>query len=226
MLKSTMKTKLNSRLYVVGDVHGCLDKLLKLQKAIQEDATSFSGPTHLVYIGDYIDRGLYSKQVIENLCTPLLNIDTVDYILGNHDKNLRDLLEENFERDEADYLNWIFKYGGDATLMSYGVHPKQSSTLTEIARHMQESVPEHHQQFLKDLKPYIEIGEFLCVHGGIDPKLPLEEHDIQTLTFTRPPTFENHGWDKIVMFGHTIFDEPLIEHDRVGVDTGAYTGNP
>lgn len=217
---NTMKT----RLYAVGDIHGCLDKLLILQQKIQADTADFAGKTHLVYVGDYIDRGLYSKEVIETLCTPLAGLDTVDYILGNHDKNFLNLIEGNFVRPKKAYQNWLFQHGGDATLASYGFLPKQTADIAEISRQVQKLVPDSHIQFLKRLKPYVEVGKFLCVHGGVNPSIPLEKQDIDVLTHARPASFQNHGWEKVIIFGHTISATPLVEHDRIGIDTGAYTG--
>jgi len=212
------------RVYVVGDIHGRLDLLRTLHGKIRQDGETAHGDRIVVYIGDYVDRGDHSKGVIDELLTePLAGFSPI-YLKGNHEEALLNFLEHpEVARD------W-FTFGGDAAVMSYGV-PVLPGALTderllEIQVAFRDAVPDAHLRFLSTLRLSYEIGDYLCVHAGIDPGRPLHRQRPEDLLWIRDAFLDSdklHG--KLIVHGHSITDEPDVRDNRIGIDTGAYFSN-
>ena len=197
------KTPENTIIYVIGDIHGRADLLRKLQNTILDEIKQYSDKRKvLVYLGDYIDRGPESKQVI-NLVRNTLDgkvFDEVICLKGNHETFMLDHL--NGQGD--DYL-WFIN-GGRETLKSYN-----------------DVIPESHKAFFNNLSLYHEEGGYLFVHAGIRPGISIEDQQENELLWIRELFLDsevNHG--KLIVHGHTIKKEPQIWYNRIGIDTGAY----
>jgi serine/threonine protein phosphatase 1 len=155
----------------------------------------------VVFIGDYIDRGPQSREVVEHLLgLPYRCI----FLLGNHEKMLLDYLAGT---DQGLYL----ANGGQATLESYGGDPAD--------------IPPAHLSFFRGLQRMYETSGHLCVHAGIRPLVPLAEQSVEDLVWIRQEFFEFIGrFPKPVVFGHTPLRQVLLEPDRIGIDTGCVYG--
>ena len=213
-----------TRAYAIGDIHGRRDLLVRLHETIMAEIVRVPLETQIqiVYLGDYVDRGPESRQVINALlATRIPGVETV-HLLGNHEQALLDFLSK-----PETGPGWLF-YGGDATLASYGitVHPMAPRTpdlLARLARALTDAMPAEHLAFLNGLSLSHENGDYFFVHAGIDPKRPLDRQDPQDLIWIRDGfTNSNRYHGKVVVHGHTIAPEPVMRPNRIGIDTGAY----
>lgn len=211
-----------TRVYVIGDIHGRADLLNDLHEKIRADAADFPDWRKvLVYIGDYVDRGLQSKEVIDLvLNTSFPDFEPV-YLKGNHEALMLDFLGEC--RDCATWLG----NGGKATLYSYGVHLDErlsaDARLEEARRRLNEALPPAHRAFLESLRLSHEEGDYLFVHAGIRPRLPLDRQDEHSLLWIRDEflcSSADHG--KVVVHGHSVSWNPEVRQNRIGIDTGAF----
>ena len=158
-----------TRVYAVGDIHGRVDLLQRIQEMIAADAEAAQGLRKvLVYLGDYVDRGDASREVLDHLLDhPLPGFETV-YLMGNHEDILLVFLD-----DPSVGPNW-FMNGGDATMYSYGVgHPKAAGMedrFQKMREAFKEKLPARHLDFLRSLKTYHTEGSYIFVHAGIRPR--------------------------------------------------------
>ena len=210
------------RVYVVGDVHGRSDLLARIHHAIRADIHERPGPLKrtVVYLGDYVDRGPGSFQVLEMLIhTTIEGIKPV-YLKGNHeDMMLRFIGGENVP-------GWLYN-GGDATLASYGVTTTQMMPNPEMTmvlrRRLQDAMPAAHVTFLERLELMHGAGDYLFVHAGIRPGVPLDAQRPADLMWIREPFLvAKNTFDKCVVHGHTIRAVPEVCASRSGIDTGAF----
>lgn len=173
----------------------------------------------LVFLGDYVDRGRDSKGVIA-LLLELQGPFKTHFLRGNHDQAMLDFLSE-----PASYRVWR-EFGAAECLLSYGVTPPEAAditTLTHVRDKFVQALPPSHLRFLSSLLPLVTIGDYLFVHAGIRPKVPIENQKLRDLLWIREE-FLNHDEDfgKVVVHGHTPQTSPVRRHNRIGIDTGAY----
>ena len=203
------------RLYAVGDIHGSSDLLRRLIGSIEADSDA-RGPAEvrLMFLGDYIDRGPDSPGVLDLLMEPRAWARTT-CLRGNHEDALL-----SFLKDPVEARFWI-DWGGLATMRAYGV--PFSSDLYTMSHQLNRVLPDRHRAFFKAMPVKEIVGDYLFVHAGVDPALPLDRQDPFTLTTIREP-FLTWGkpLEKIVVHGHTISSEPELLSWRIGIDTGAY----
>lgn len=209
------------RAYVVGDVHGRLDLLDRLLGAIADDH-ALRGPAKglLVLLGDLVDRGPASAQVIERVRTLSLPGFRVVALAGNHEEVFLAILDGEGER----LPGWL-KFGGAEALASYGLDPKEVARMApaDAVGRIQAAVPEAHRQFLKSLGDSFRFGDYLFVHAGIRPGVPIEAQTLRDLRWIREPFLSDtrdHGIT--VVHGHTVFEAVEVAGSRIGIDTGAY----
>jgi len=209
------------RIYAIGDIHGKLSLLQKLCDKIHKDIDSHDDDIKIIFLGDYIDRGEDSKNVI-NLIISLIEAD-IDVIplMGNHEKSLLNFLENGDQHSE--WLMW----GGSETLKSYGVVFEDENgkpySFNELSTQLAGLMPESHKEFFKNLKLYHEEDDYIFVHAGVRPDRTLEEQEENDLLRIRRDFIQhNHKIDKTIVFGHTTFEEPHEGKRKIGVDTGAY----
>jgi serine/threonine protein phosphatase 1 len=208
------------RVYCIGDIHGRLDLLQSLHERILEDSADFPGDKTVVYLGDYIDRGEGSREIIDLLIeTPLDGFSTV-HLLGNHEQSLLDFLDH--PRAVAGWLHW----GGRETLLSYGIQapPVPSRQQLEMLRdELETSLPESHFEFYSQLALMHQAGNYCFVHAGIRPGIPLQEQRDEDLLWIREDFTESKSvHEKIIVHGHTISPQVEQHPNRIGIDTGAY----
>ncbi len=183
-------------IYAIGDIHGCLNPLKRLM-----DQIHLSESDEVVFVGDYIDRGPDSKGVIDYLLTLR---GRYTFLMGNHERMFLDFLQGK------DRLLFMYN-GGRTTLESYG----------DIGK-----IPVTHLDFFHRLRVYYETDDYLFVHGGIRPGIPIQEQDPQDLLWIREEFYAYPGrYPKTVVFGHTPMREVLMEGDRIGIDTACVYGN-
>lgn len=212
------------RVYAIGDIHGRADLLDRLHDKIEADLASSSeygapAKTVIVYLGDYIDRGPDSHGVMERLTRSRFPGVEAIALLGNHEDMLLQFLDAPYGASL-----WLSN-GGDATLASYKVKvPASFDELLLTQRALLGAMPRHHKQFLLALPEQVQYGDYLFVHAGIRPGLPLDRQSREQKIWIRDVFLDSetdHGL--IVVHGHTIVHEVEWRPNRIGVDTGAYT---
>lgn len=211
-----------SRVYAIGDIHGRADLLADLHSRILRDMLSFDGARKvIVYLGDYVDRGLQSREVIDLLLDePLPDFERV-YLKGNHEQALLDFLE-----DWHIATDWM-TYGGDATLYSYGVGlegPRSNpGVLQKLQQRFRENLPRRHVDFMRRLVLSHMEGDYMFAHAGVKPGVPLAEQRENDLLWIRDEFLSSdENWGRVVVHGHTITREPEVRRNRIGIDTGAF----
>ncbi len=186
----------------IGDIHGCLrpleDLLDKIPINWEED--------YLVFLGDYIDRGPDSRLVLDTLMSLKEEYgERVICLLGNHEWMFLRYLEG---RDQYLYLI----NGGDVTLAQF--------IKDGIVK-----VPQEYISFLENLLPYWETDDYIFVHAGLRPGIPLEKQKLEDLIFIRTEfIYSEYDWGKLVVFAHTPMAHPLILPNKIGIDTGCVYG--
>jgi serine/threonine protein phosphatase 1 len=201
-----------NQLFVIGDVHGCaneLDALLE-QLPLAADDT-------IVFVGDYIDRGPASADVIR-IVLDLQRGDRcrVVCLKGNHEDMFLDYMGFEGHHGGAFLHN-----GGTATLMSYGLDPWCEGP--EVAARL----PADHLAFLRALQTTHLTSPFLIVHAGVHPERSLADQRTEDLLWIRERFIAGpHGLPYTVCFGHTPRRDVLIDLPyKIGIDTGCVYGN-
>jgi serine/threonine protein phosphatase 1 len=208
----------HSRVYAIGDIHGCAHLLDIIHRVIRQDASDAPARRVVVYLGDYVDRGPESRRVLDMLTeNPLPGFESV-FLAGNHDAWMRDFLG-----DASVGWGWLAN-GGDSTILSYGVGlSTRTAGLEETRQALAKAVPEMHRGFLADLRLWHVEGDYTFVHAGIRPGLPLDRQHADDVLWIREDFLDcedDHGC--VVVHGHTITPEPEILPNRIGIDTGAF----
>jgi serine/threonine protein phosphatase 1 len=192
--------------YAIGDVHGCYTQLRNLLRRLEEHRGQ--NPYRLVFLGDYIDRGRRSREAVELLSKlQASDPDRVVCLRGNHDDMALDAARG------GDSYMWLAN-GGDATLRSYGI--QHASDL-----------PREHLDWMGSLPLAYADSKRFFVHAGIEPGVPLNEQDRDTLLWIREPFLSDprdHG--AYIVHGHTPSETPELLPNRLGLDTGACFGGP
>ncbi|HAX91553.1 MAG TPA: serine/threonine protein phosphatase [Rhodospirillaceae bacterium] len=211
-----------TRLYVVGDIHGRLDLLTRLLAMIEANATQLTGKTKkLVFLGDYIDRGIDSRGVLERLTGSFAAGLEPIFLRGNHDEMMRLFLKGDLTVAPS-WLQW----GGAATVASYGVNAFNGvgeQKIDALYKSFSEKVPPAHQAFLEKTIFSATFGDYYFVHAGVKEGVPLEAQQPEDQLWARGDFLTSRTtYDKLIIHGHTISAEPEVKHNRIGIDTGAY----
>jgi serine/threonine protein phosphatase 1 len=205
------------RVYAIGDVHGCLDRLVALHELIAEDiAARPVERTTLVHLGDLVDRGSDSAQVVDWLINqPPVPADVIVNLMGNHEHMMLAALAGT-DKEAPD--QWMMNGGADS-LLSWGI--SRTVPATEWAAR----IPLAHLLFLRYLAINHRIGPYLFVHAGIRPGVALEQQSRLDMLWIREPFLSSradHG--VVVVHGHTPKREPVVQPNRIAIDTGAVLG--
>lgn len=213
------------RLYVIGDIHGRDDLLEQLIEKIGKDAKANAEAKNvLIYLGDYVDRGLQSRQVLDRLVSgPPAGFEAL-YLKGNHEEALLHFLED------AQFAKTWKYYGGLETLHSYGVTDLTLSDDSELfarVQHQFESVlPLKHREFLEGLATSATFGDYFFAHAGVRPGIGLDRQSDQDLMWIRDDFLHSStDYGKVIVHGHTPSEEVVFRTNRIGIDTGAYMTN-
>ena len=206
------------RIYAVGDVHGCLDKLAAIHDAIAEDlaARPIEEPW-LIHLGDYVDRGPDTAGVVANLVEAKApaGISAVINLIGNHEDLMLTAIDTP---TDAAVQHWMTN-GGANSLHSWGI-PLGTDPATWAAR-----LPPAHLAFLRSLAVRHALGGYLFVHAGLRPGVPLAQQSRHDQLWIREPFLSSTAdLGSVVVHGHTPRLKPEIRRNRIGIDTGAVMG--
>lgn len=203
--------------YAVGDIHGRLDLLARLLERIEADGRGTDAERRvLVFLGDYVDRGPDSRGVIERLAAGPPPGFEARFLKGNHEALLLAALEQ-----PAALPLWLSN-GAEATLASYGLAMPQP--LHGLGRRFSAALPEAHRRFLEGLELYARYGDYLFVHAGLRPGVPVECQSPDDLLWIREPfLYCDQDFGCTVVHGHTPADQPVVRPNRIGIDTLAWS---
>lgn len=211
----------NMRLYAIGDIHGRADLLDELMVLIaQDDRARGIMPPHIVLLGDLMDRGPASRLVIEWVIDVSASGKAMHCLKGNHEE-----LFIRAARGEVGVIPVFRRAGGLQTLASYGIDPAQLQAMNdaEIVDWMLHHIPRAHVDFLDALPDSHEVGDYLFVHAGIRPHVPLAAQRSADLRWIRHEFLEHEApHPRMVVHGHSITDDVDERDNRIGIDTGAF----
>jgi serine/threonine protein phosphatase 1 len=207
--------------YAIGDVHGCLDELLALEAMIAADGSHLPVRKMIVMLGDYVDRGPLSSQVLDHLIAgPPEGFERI-CLAGNHEVAMLDYLE-----GRTGLAEWM-RIGAAPTLVSYGIDYDRlraiHGTDGGIDRTIRNSIPAAHLEFLRSLPIMATLSRFVFVHAGIRPELDLDRQSDEDLVSLRAGFYErSHLLRNYVVHGHTPVAQAARYGARINIDTGAY----
>ncbi|MDO3431109.1 metallophosphoesterase family protein [Rhizobium sp. CBN3] len=207
--------------YAIGDIHGRYDLLLKAEEAILQDGARLPGQKLIVTLGDYIDRGPESAQVITHLMEPPPDGFDRICLAGNHEIAMLDYVDGWLPYDD-----WM-RMGSAESLKSYGLDPEHLPLVfpsgAQLDAFLRQSLPHTHIDFMRALPIMLDTPSVLFVHAGIDPMLPLSAQTEEDLVLIRHRFLESRvPLPKLVVHGHTPSDEPDIRPKRLNLDTRAF----
>lgn len=220
----------NTRVIAVGDIHGQLNRLVKVLALV--DRYRLANPVtndHLVFLGDYTDRGAGSAEVIELLASRRLKntkqAHTETFLRGNHEVLVQEALTQTGTRGDLWWRN-----GGLYTVSSYLQYQKIEIPINasneDLLKLFRDHYPKKHTDFMSSLQDNVKIGPIVCVHAGLKMDVELEEQSQEDMHWIRDPFLHWKGDQKdfLVVHGHTITPKyrPVIRDHRVGIDTGSY----
>lgn len=206
-----------SCIYAIGDVHGCLDELLRLEQKILMDGRDRSGPKLVVMLGDYVDRGPSSASVVEHLLKPLPSDFARVCLLGNHDQMFLDYCSSPSLTGQ-----WL-GLGGDETLASYGIYLDDTKR-HPLASQVRAMIPQEHIDFFAALPVMLRVGSYCFVHAGIDPALAIDDQVEEVLLISRPIHFDwdAYAGDSTIIHGHTPVKDVDVTARHINLDLKVY----
>ena len=209
------------RVYAIGDIHGRADLFDRLLEQIErDDADRAPLPSQIILLGDLIDRGPDSAQVVARALELAERGTPIRFLKGNH--------EEVFLRasgGDVQATRFFCRIGGHETILSYGLSQDAYAAMDfdDLAEWMLFNIPRAHLDFLAAFEDMIEVGDYLFVHAGIRPEVPLDAQKPGDLRWIREDFLSyRRPLDRFVVHGHTITPEVDEQPNRIGIDTGAY----
>lgn len=190
-------------IYAVGDVHGRLDLLRLLEASIVSDAANIEGEKWIVLLGDYVDRGPYSAQLIDHLLSaPPAGFRRI-CVAGNHETAMLGFV------DRPTLTSSWLQIGGDETLASYGLSLAQISRTRDLSSLIASHIPSEHVEFLRNLPAGLSVADTSFVHAA-----ELEQNEGNKSAFLGP--------ERTIVHGHRVTQKAISQDRRINVDTGAY----
>jgi serine/threonine protein phosphatase 1 len=218
----TARIPAGQRVYAIGDVHGRDDLLTQLLGLIDaDDKARGAADTQIILLGDLVDRGPDSAKVIEAAMALQTAKPNTRFLIGNHEEVFLDAVGSG----DPKILRYFLRIGGESTILSYPILRSDYLKLDmdQLAARLPALIPDSHIAFLKSFEDQIIIGDYIFVHAGIRPGVPLDQQEPKDLRWIRDDFLGHRGdLDKVVIFGHTIFAEVEERGSRIGIDTGAY----
>nr|WP_256476520.1 metallophosphoesterase [Siccirubricoccus soli] len=204
------------RVYAVGDVHGCAERLAALHRQIAADlaARPVARPL-LVHLGDFVDRGPDSAGVLALLLAgpPAPGLPVVN-LMGNHERTMLDALAG----ERAAITDWRF-HGGREALASWGLDADADPA------GWAEGIPLAHREFVAGLALSHAVGGYLFVHAGVRPGVKLAAQEPDDLLRIRHAFLNSEAdFGAVVVHGHSPSRGPVVKANRIGIDTGAVFG--
>lgn len=217
----TFAAPAGQRIYAIGDIHGRLDLFDALIELIDADnAARGAAETHLIVLGDLVDRGPHSRGVIDRVMQLIETRPNVRCLGGNHE----DMMLRCCDGD-VKVVSTFHRVGGRETLLSYGVSADayDAAAYEEVVELARAAVPQAHLDFLEGLEDFVRAGDYLFVHAGIRPDVALAEQTREDMRWIRREFTEaDDEFGVMVIHGHTITEEVDERANRIGIDTGAY----
>lgn len=209
------------RVYAIGDIHGRDDLFAQLMDLIRADhAAHGAAQITLVLLGDLVDRGAQSAEVVERAMNLRAEFPDTRLLVGNHEECFLAALTGDVRR-----VRYFMRIGGDATIRSYWKDNASfaEASFEEVAERLPAIVPPEHVKYMGTGEDVIEIGDYAFVHAGIRPGVPLEKQALSDLRWIREDFLDDRGdHGKMIVHGHSITDEPDEQANRIGVDLGAF----
>tara|TARA_A100000164_G_C21927259_1_gene783754 strand:- start:2292 stop:3005 length:714 start_codon:yes stop_codon:yes gene_type:complete len=212
--------------FAIGDIHGCLSQLTSLHKNILNYDKFNPKNDLLIYLGDYIDRGKYSKDVIDQILKlKNNNIKTIN-LMGNHDEFMIDFILNK----KNNIKNWV-NFGADQTFRSYGVEVVEyikdgfdDEVVDKLRNTLLNKMDNTHLDFFKNLEISYSSENYLFVHAGIDPDKKLSEQSEKDYLWSRSEKFFSKDFksEKIIVHGHTPEENIINDAFRINIDSGCY----
>jgi serine/threonine protein phosphatase 1 len=204
--------------YIIGDIHGMHDALVSLLSRIEEHKRNAGGTAELVFLGDYIDRGPKSYEVLDTVNKLTLNpgiFTKVTALAGNHEDMMIAAVY-----GQSSYDGWCSNGGTDtinSLMHAYG------ATWDDIESELMQSSL---VKWVANLPVFYELGSVCCTHAGlVHMDMSAAEHDPQDLMWDRSLTRGPHQIYKLRVHGHTPVDHPYINEYAAYIDTAAVYGN-
>jgi serine/threonine protein phosphatase 1 len=211
-------------IYALSDIHGCYDEMVAAERRIVEDAHTLPGRKLLMFLGDYVDRGPRSSDVLAHLSAPPPDGFDRHALCGNHDDVFLRFL------DDPDANSHWLEFGALPTLASYGVDARrlllaEDHSIGELRDIVVKAMPAAHIDLLRSLAAAVTIGSTLFVHAGIRPGMPIKDQTDEDLMWIREPFLsEGPQLPLLVIHGHTPGSHPVFGKDRIGIDTAVSMG--
>lgn len=212
------------RVYAIGDVHGRVDLLDRLLGKIDADSEARGkADCWTIFLGDLINRGPDSRAVLERGMALARSKRACIFLLGNHEEMLLRLW-----RGESRVAGGFLNFGGDKTLISYGLGEAEAAALShksveEIVQIVRRLIPEVHIRFLERFGNLCRFGDYVFVHAGVRPGIAIEDQDGLDLRWIRRDfTQSTSDFGAMIIHGHSMVKKPAIRANRIGIDTGAY----
>lgn len=214
-------TPAGQRIYAIGDIHGRADLLAELLTQIEEQERYLPGRPTLLFLGDYIDRGVHSREVIDLILSLSPARYDMRFLRGNHEAAML-----TFLANPETGARWL-ALGGTETLYSYGLRgvPRSPGTeeLIRLSRALAAALPPTHLRFLESLEAYAKLGDYLFVHAGLRPGRPLARQTETDMLEIREPFLRSRArWPYVIVHGHSPVPVAAKQGGRIALDTGAY----
>ena len=209
------------RLYAIGDVHGCFAELEALLAEIERDHRRRAAkPCHIVFLGDLVDRGPQSREVVALLRGSPPGFAQMHFIKGNHEE----MMVRSLSGEPELIPDWL-KHGGRTCAISYGVDPSilNDPDLHRLEHTLLSHIPEADIRFLAASVDTVRFGDYCLVHAGVRPGVSLEAQTGRDLRWIRQEFLgSDTPHEAYIVHGHTISESVAFRPNRVGIDTGAY----
>lgn len=221
-LTGSARTPDGVRLYAIGDIHGCLDDLRACHAWIAKDLSQRPPPDwRIIHLGDVVDRGPDTPGVVDLLRTRSTDDPRVLCLRGNHDQWMLDFLDDPMTQG---FEPWV-RYGGTETLTQYGVDHALLWDRLETWEAARQVIPADHTDYLSGLPLTLEFGDYLMVHAGIRPGVPIARQRASDLQWIRDDFLLSEvEHSHVVIHGHTVSSDIEKQNNRIGIDTGAVFG--
>lgn len=213
------------RIYAIGDIHGRNDLFQQLLARVDADDQA-RGPadTSLILLGDLVDRGPDSAGVIETAMALRASGRKIRFLMGNHEE----VFVQACRKTDPKVARFFLRIGGEATVLSYPITRAEYITLDmeQLVNRLKSLVPQQHLEFIEGFEDQIVIGDYAFVHAGVRPEVPLADQKKSDLRWIREDFLDHRGdLEKVVVYGHTIYDDVDERGSRIGIDTGAYASD-
>ncbi len=210
------------RIYAIGDIHGRDDLLNALLTKIEaDDRARGAADTQIIFLGDLVDRGPGSAAVVETALALKNSGRNVRFLMGNHEE----VFVSACRKSDPKVTRFFLRIGGEATVLSYPITRAEYMTLDmeQLTERLDTLVPREHVEFIESFEDQIIVGDYVFVHAGIRPGVPLSDQKPSDMRWIREEFIDQRGdLEKVVVYGHTIYEEVEERGSRIGIDTGAY----